>query len=567
MGYEVLARKWRPQQFEDVVGQDHVTHTLKNAITQNRIAHAYLFVGPRGIGKTSLARIFAKSLNCVEGPTVTPCGVCDSCREITSGNSLDVLEIDGASNNGVEQVRELRDTIRYAPTRGPYKIYVIDEVHMLSASAFNALLKTLEEPPAHVKFIFATTEPEKILATILSRCQRFDLKRIPVNLITERLAKIAEAEDVTASADALLAVARAADGGMRDAQSALDQLISFCGETIEEEDVLSVFGMISRAVLEGLAGQILDGDIRTVLETIAGLDESGKDFQRMVMELLLHFRDVLVYVHTGEDAATLDLREGQAAVLAAQAAKTDAACLLRVIEILGQTESRLRFALSRRTVVETGLIRCARAATTVTLEELLERIVHLEQQGKPATAPATATVREASANFVVQSRVEPAKRAPAEEQAESELNRLCASWKDIVNEVSRLAILARAPLLDARPVTVDGAKVVVALDPEFADEASRFTSAREKQAVDLVLGRYLKRSVKTEFIVADHSLVPPGAPPNCGNRSFEASPPPAQDVRPQPTARSLSSRADWYQEPAVRMVLERFDGRIIDVRE
>jgi DNA polymerase-3 subunit gamma/tau len=219
VSYQVFARKYRPQRFDDLVGQEHVAQTLKNAVAQNRLAHAYLFVGPRGVGKTSTARILAKSLNCIHGPTVTPCGVCDNCREIAGGNSLDVIEIDGASNNSVEDVRELRDNVRYAPAKGRYKIYLIDEVHMLSAAAFNALLKTLEEPPAHVKFIFATTEPQKVLPTILSRCQRFDLHRIPANLIAKHLQFIAAKEKITLEPGAAHAIARGAEGGLRDAET------------------------------------------------------------------------------------------------------------------------------------------------------------------------------------------------------------------------------------------------------------------------------------------------------------------------------------------------------------
>jgi DNA polymerase-3 subunit gamma/tau len=235
VSYQVFARKYRPQTFDDLVGQEPIVRTLRNAVEQNRLAHAYLFVGPRGIGKTSTARILAKALNCVHGPTTTPCGVCDNCREIAAGNSLDVLEIDGASNNGVEQVRELRDNVRYAPAKSRYKIYIIDEVHMLTSQAFNALLKTLEEPPEHVKFIFATTEPQKVLATILSRCQRFDLHRIPANLIAQHLQFIAGKEKITLEPAAAHAIARGADGGLRDAESMLDQLVAFCGETIAEE--------------------------------------------------------------------------------------------------------------------------------------------------------------------------------------------------------------------------------------------------------------------------------------------------------------------------------------------
>src|SRR6478736_8528506 len=229
VNYEVFARKYRPQTFDDLVGQAHVSRTLKNAVAQNRLAHAYLFVGPRGIGKTSTARILAKSLNCVKGPTVTPCGICDNCREITAGNSLDVIEIDGASNRGIDDVRELRDNVRYAPAKGRYKIYIIDEVHMLTKEAANALLKTLEEPPKHVIFCLATTEPEKLPITILSRCQRFDLHRIATNLIAQQLQLIAAKEKLTLEAAAAHAIARGAEGGMRDAESMLDQLVAFCG--------------------------------------------------------------------------------------------------------------------------------------------------------------------------------------------------------------------------------------------------------------------------------------------------------------------------------------------------
>src|SRR6266404_4832404 len=257
MSYEVFARKYRPQTFDDLVGQPHVSRTLKNAVAQNRLAHAYLFVGPRGVGKTSTARILAKSLNCIKGPTITPCGVCDNCREIAGGNSLDVIEIDGASNNSVEDVRQLRENVRYAPAKGRYKIYLIDEVHMLSSAAFNALLKTLEEPPEHVKFIFATTEPQKVLPTILSRCQRFDLHRIPANLIAQHLQFIAGKEKITLAPAAAHAIAKVADGGLRDAESMLDQLVAFCGEQVSEADVLSVFGFTSQQTVAKFTEKIL----------------------------------------------------------------------------------------------------------------------------------------------------------------------------------------------------------------------------------------------------------------------------------------------------------------------
>ena len=261
MSYQVIARKYRPQRFSDVVGQEHVTQTLANAIKQSRIAHAYLFCGPRGTGKTTIARIFAKCLNCTGGPKVDFDDDDPRCLEIADGRSLDVIEIDGASNRGIEEIRELRDTVKYAPATSKFKLYIIDEVHMLTKEAFNALLKTLEEPPGHVKFMFATTEPEKVLPTILSRCQRFDLRRIPAALIVRHLAQIAKQEKVKIDDAALHAIARGADGGMRDAESTLDQLISFCGDKIEETDVLSMFGLTAQGQLLELARALLAGEV------------------------------------------------------------------------------------------------------------------------------------------------------------------------------------------------------------------------------------------------------------------------------------------------------------------
>src|SRR5579859_6494791 len=282
MAYQVIARKYRPQRFNDVVGQEHVTRTLTNAIEQKRIAHAYLFCGPRGTGKTTVARIFAKCLNCTGGPKIDFNDKDPRCIEITEGRSLDVLEIDGASNNGVEQVRELRETCKYAPANSKFKIYIIDEVHMLSTAAFNALLKTLEEPPAHVKFMFATTDPEKVLPTILSRCQRFDLRRIPADLISKHLATIAKAENVKIEPAALFAIARGAEGAMRDAESTLDQLISFCGETIQEPDVLSMFGLTAQSQLLKMTSALLAGEVESALRQLNDLAVQGKDLGRLL---------------------------------------------------------------------------------------------------------------------------------------------------------------------------------------------------------------------------------------------------------------------------------------------
>lgn len=377
MAYEVLARKWRPKHFCDVIGQEHVTKTLQNAIASKRVAHAYLFVGPRGIGKTTLSRIFAKALNCSAGDDATadPCDNCTNCKEIMAGTSLDVIEIDAASNNGVNNIRDIREDAQFAPTSSRYKVFIIDEVHMLSTGAFNALLKTLEEPPPHVKFIFATTEIDKLPATIISRCQRFDLRRIPTGLIVKSLSKICEAEGVTASEDALLAIARGAEGGMRDALSALDQIISFKGTNVTEDDVLSVFGLVSREQIVRLTTSMLKGDMALGLKIVNDLDARGKDLRRLLLEMLNHFRDLLVLQQLGAEATTiLDVTPEQLKSLQEQAPLVDSKRILRVIENFADLENKMRYTLSRRTIFETALLRSCRAVKTVSLDSVIQAL-------------------------------------------------------------------------------------------------------------------------------------------------------------------------------------------------
>src|SRR6476661_7897285 len=318
MAYQVIARKYRPQRFSDVVGQEHVARTLSQAIEQKRIAHAYLFCGPRGTGKTTIARIFAKCLNCTGGPKVDFDEKDPKCVEIAEGRSLDVFEIDGASNNGVEQVRELRETCKYAPASSKFKIYIIDEVHMLSTAAFNALLKTLEEPPEHVKFMFATTDPEKVLPTILSRCQRYDLRRIPAALISKHLAEIAKKEKVKIDAAALHAIARGAEGALRDAESTLDQLISFCGDKIEESDVLSMFGLTAQGQILEMSRAVLAGEVEAALRQLNELANHGKDLGRLLSDLLNHFRNLLIFQVSRGDKNMLEVSEAELAALGEQ---------------------------------------------------------------------------------------------------------------------------------------------------------------------------------------------------------------------------------------------------------
>jgi len=383
VSYEVFARKYRPQTFDDLVGQSHVSQTLKNAVAQNRLAHAYLFVGPRGIGKTSTARILAKALNCVNGPTVTPCGVCDNCREIAAGNSLDVIEIDGASNNSVEDVRELRDNVRYAPANGRYKIYLIDEVHMLSSAAFNALLKTLEEPPPHVKFIFATTEPQKVLPTILSRCQRFDLHRIPANLIAQHLQFIAGKEKFSLEPAAAHAIARGAEGGMRDAESMLDQLVAFCGDPISEADVLKVFGFTSQQTVANFTDKILRSATADAVQLLHEQCEAGKDMMRLMADLISYLRDLLVF-KVKPDALNEDVDLELQKSLAAQAELIETDRLLELIDQFADAESRMKWAPNKKLHFEVALIKAIQSLSQVTLNEVIENLNAL-RDGKTET--------------------------------------------------------------------------------------------------------------------------------------------------------------------------------------
>ncbi len=375
-GYQVIARKWRPQTFADVVGQDHVVRTLTNAITRQRIAHAYLFVGPRGTGKTSTARIFAKALNCTGGPKADFDVNDPACVSIAEGSHLDVIEIDGASNNGVDQVRDLRETVRYAPAQGKFKIYIIDEVHMLSAAAFNALLKTLEEPPAHVKFVFATTDPQKVLPTIISRCQRFDLKPIPSDLIVERLKKIAVDEKIKVTDEALACIARMADGGMRDAQSIFDQMISFCGAEISEPDVLDVYGLVAAEKIAALAGALAAGDHKKLVAIVDDCDAAGRDLVRLLVDLQALVRTALL------DAIA---KGGKSEALGGVPMTTEQ--ITRMLDALREGEGSVKLGLAEKINFEVTLLKAVEASRSRAIDSLIKELAALADETS-AVAPA-----------------------------------------------------------------------------------------------------------------------------------------------------------------------------------
>lgn len=368
--YQVFARRCRPRTFDDVLGQDHVIHTLKNAIEQKRLAHAYLFVGPRGTGKTTTARIFAKALNCSNGPSTQFDPDEPICKEIEDGTSFDVLEIDGASNRGIDSIRELRENVRFAPSKGKFRIVYIDEVHMLTKESFNALLKTLEEPPPHVKFIFATTEPHKILPTILSRCQRFDLRPIPADTIATHLLNIATNDGVDLSKEAAYAVAKAADGGMRDALSMLDQLVSFCGKKIGEEQVLHIFGITSRETVAQTLTHILSKNLPELLKLIHEQAEAGRDMGQLLSEIISSVREILV--SKVAPSTTLDsIPEASRESLTQLVSKTQTDKILRLVDILAETEDKMRWSSNKRLHLEMGLIKAVHSLAEASISDII----------------------------------------------------------------------------------------------------------------------------------------------------------------------------------------------------
>ncbi|MCG3150168.1 MAG: DNA polymerase III subunit gamma/tau [Verrucomicrobiae bacterium] len=551
--YQVLARKWRPQQFDELVGQDHVATTLKNAIEQERLAHAYLFVGPRGIGKTSTARIFAKALNCVKGPTATPCDKCDNCKEIAAGNSLDVLEIDGASNNGVEQVRELRETCRYAPARGKFKIYIIDEVHMLSTAAFNALLKTLEEPPAHVKFIFATTDPQKVLPTILSRCQRFDLSRIPAALMVKHLKKIAKDEKITIDDAALAAIARGAEGGMRDAESTLDQLIAFCGDKIAEKDVLSVFGLVAHDKIAGLTDALIDGDTNVALKTVKELDEVGKDLQRLLADLLDHFRNLLVLTLGSESESLVDVADTDLDLLKKQAGRIDSDAVLRIIDALAAAEGRLRYALSKRIYFEIALVRAIKARQMVSLDGVLKKLNELKSQipGGPTVGAASPPRPAPPENRGTQTVSTPVAPTPAS---------IDDAWAYAVEHLHKVNALTKSYLVGARPLGLKAGILTIGLDPEFPERREFVDNTRNKEVLQTRLREKLHTDIAVKFELSE-SIAPSPSPRLPASPATKPAPPPT------PAPRRAVNPEEFKNDPLIKKALEIFKGTIVEVRK
>jgi DNA polymerase III subunit gamma/tau len=524
MPYLVLARKWRPRTFDEVVGQATVTRTLRNALASGRIGHAFLLSGARGVGKTTTARILAKALNCVNGPTADPCGECDSCREITAGTSLDVQEIDGATNNSVDQVRELRESARYNPARDRFRIWIIDEVHMLSTGAFNALLKTLEEPPPRVKFIFATTEYHKLPDTILSRCQQYDFRMIPARDIQAHLRAVAQGEKIKVSDDALARIARAAEGSARDALSLFDQVLSFSGEQVRDEDISALLGLIDRELLLAASRAVAAGDSLGLLELVERLSDYGADHRNFTRELILHFREILLLKTAPAESALLaplvpEERERMRPLAEAYSEED----LLRILDVLTQLETDLRWAQDPRVTLELALLKMVQMRRLLPFAELVERVERLAG-GTPAPRAAASAAPAASP-----------RPAPPAGPADGAAGILAAM----------IGLAATRPSL-AQPLR--GAQVRLEGDTLMLDVAAHFATLVTEHADDYreLARRAAGRPLKIQV----------GAAP-----ATEAEAPPPAEAR----KRRLMEEA--AREPAVQEALDLFGGKVVEVRE
>ncbi len=513
MSYIPFARKWRPQDFDEVVGQEHVTTTLKNAISLGRVHHAYLFAGPRGIGKTSTARILSKALNCERGPSPKPCNKCTSCQEINKGSSMDVIEIDGASNRGIDEIRNLREAVKFASSRNRYKIYIIDEVHMLTTPAFNALLKTLEEPPSHVKFIFATTEPHNLPATILSRCQRFDFRRIPVTEIVAKLRQVAMEEKLDVEEAVFLYIAKASDGSMRDAESILDQVSSFANGKVQVKDVTKTLGMIGQEVLSQCTDLIINRDTKGIIRLINELLYSGKDAKQFLLEMLEHFRNIMIARIGASSEELIDLPLEAREQLKKYSQSFSHGDIFYILNIISNSLKMIKQLLPERIVLELCMIRLTCRDSISSIEEIVSRLPDIaksshEMPPPPPRSSASSQVAEKiQESFKNIARTEkPDSIVSHEKTASLNIERVKNAWPILVKAMAVKKMSICSYLSEGEPDYVKGDTVFVVFPRELNFHREVLQEKQNKDSIEAALSQIMDSSVKLEFIATDKEI-------------------------------------------------------------
>lgn len=574
MSYIVFARKWRPRTFDEIIGQGHIITTLKNAIEQNRVAHAYLFSGPRGTGKTTTARLLAKALNCEKGPTSSPCNKCTSCNEIMAARNLDIIEIDAASNRGIDDVRSLRENVKFSPQYGKYKVYIIDEVHMLTPEAFNALLKTLEEPPAHIKFVFATTAVHKVLPTVLSRCQRFDFKRIPLKDIVSKLKKITHTEKIDIEEGALLTIARVAFGSMRDAESVLDQLNSFTKGKISLESVNSVLGILPYEALNEFTEGVIKKDTVSVLSLIDKIINEGRDGYQFLINLIEYFRNILI-AKQGQDLQKLmDIPQDEIELISKQAGSFTTEDILYILYTLINAVSSMRYAPSVRIPLEMLAVKLTRRESIVSLAEILKRIAALEkiivaepghrqpastekQKQKPAEAPKPKPPEEPKEKLGEEPKQKPVE-SPKGPEASSKIQhpdsaslyRLREIWPQVIKRVKLEKIYLASCLEEAEIMEFRNNILTLGYAKNNKFHKSVLEKQQNKKLIEGIIYELLNAKVLIECITSDK--IQQAAAKDSGEE---------ENTRPKIARKDSIKKI--LSDPIIQSALDIFDGNIM----
>ena len=556
MSYIVLSRRYRPKAFDEIVGQKHVVTTLVNALQSDRVAHAYLFAGPRGVGKTSMARILSKALNCQKGTTDTPCNKCSTCNSITNGNDIDVLEIDGASNRGIDEIRNIRQNVGYAPAVSKHKIYIIDEVHMLTKEAFNALLKTLEEPPEHVKFIFATTSPSRVPDTVQSRCQRFDFKNISIADISDRLSQICKAENIAAEKEVLQSIAKYARGGLRDSESILDQLASFCHEKITLRDVYDIFGVVSEEKLSSLINSFTQKKPELSIEIFHSIMESGRDVEGFIDQLLLYIRDLLLVSVCKNESDTMGTVSGDLNLLRTQSSSFSPETLMYMFQVISEAKTKTRDLLQQKIYLEVLFVKLATMEELKPLSSVLDKIEGMKKifEGNAEDTDKAISINKTDVTAPAKPEIQ---ATPSHESAvldkKASPDTSCAeTWNKAMLELQTKKKTTWALLKNARVLSIDGNDAIVEIPKNYLVHKERLEKPEEKRIINSCLEKVTGRKISVKIIVSKNGFQA------TDNKSS------SHGVVQEGKKKKLD---DVKNEPMVKKAIEFFDGSIVNVRE